>query len=385
MRSSRSYKTILGIQYFLYFGVLGIFLPYFNLYCYHLEFSGFQIGALSAVRTVTTVLFPLFWGALADHFQIRRPLYIICNTISTGIWGFLLFTTDFWPMMVISFFYGVFYAPIISFLEAFTMDTLGEERRQYGRVRMWGSINFVVVVIVVGRLVDVFSTDLIVGLIFAGSLLQSVVAVSVGDTTPVQRPAFLNSVGALRKARPVVFFACAFIMLLSHGTYYGFFSIHLENVGYGRTFIGISWALATVAEILVMVKSDLIFRRVSVEKMLVFSFAAAVLRWLVLGLSASPAAIVGTQIVHAFTYGTFHIASILYVDRLVPGDAKTFGQAVNNAITYGLGITAGFMLNGYFFEKIGAFNLFLMSAVIAASGGLIFGLYTHKNGTSERP
>lgn len=384
MSSSRSYKYVLSSQYFLYFGVLGVFLPYFNLYCYHLDFSGFQIGALSAVRTVTTVLFPLLWGALADHRQIRRPIYIVCNAVSTGIWGLLLFTTDFWSMMAISFFYGVFYAPIISFLEAVTMDALGEERRQYGQVRMWGSINFVVVVIVVGRLVDVYSINLIVGLVFAGSLLQSLVAVRIADTPPVARPAFLSGAGALLRTRPLVFFVCAFIMLLSHGTYYGFFSIHLESVGYGKTFIGISWAVATISEILVMVKSDLILRRVSVEKILVLSFAAAVLRWLILALSTSPAVILGTQMMHALTYGAFHIASILYVDRLVPGHAKTFGQAANNAITYGLGITAGFILNGYFFEKIGAFNLFLMSAAIAASGGLIFGIYAYKNRTVDR-
>ena len=58
-------KFIISSQYFIYFGVLGIFLPYFNLYCYHLGFSGFQIGVLSALRSLVMVLFPLTeleWG-----------------------------------------------------------------------------------------------------------------------------------------------------------------------------------------------------------------------------------------------------------------------------------------------------------------------------------
>ncbi|MBW1759212.1 MAG: MFS transporter, partial [Deltaproteobacteria bacterium] len=137
------YRFILGSQYFLYFGVLGIFLPYFNLYCYHLGFSGFQIGGLSALRTSSTVLFSLIWGVMAERFRIRRPIYILCSFLSTAIWIFFLYTSDFWVMFVITLFYGIFYAPIISFLEAFTMDILGKEKRSYGRIRAWGSVNFI--------------------------------------------------------------------------------------------------------------------------------------------------------------------------------------------------------------------------------------------------
>ncbi|HPA15188.1 MAG TPA: MFS transporter, partial [Desulfobacterales bacterium] len=75
-------RFVIRSQYFLYFGVLGIFIPYFNLYCYHLGFNGFQIGILSSIRSFALVLFPLFWGIMADRFHIRRPLYILCNFIS---------------------------------------------------------------------------------------------------------------------------------------------------------------------------------------------------------------------------------------------------------------------------------------------------------------
>jgi PPP family 3-phenylpropionic acid transporter len=73
------------------------------------------------------------------------------------------------------------------------------------------------------------------------------------------------------------------------------------------------------------------------------------------------------------TYGTFHIASILYIDRLTPDTGKTVGQAVNNAISYGLGLMIGFFLNGYLYETTGSFTLFMISSLIALAGGLIFG------------
>jgi PPP family 3-phenylpropionic acid transporter len=106
-------RLVLGSHYFLYFGVLGILLPYFNLYCYHLGFTGFQIGLLSSARTLATVIFPLLWGMLADHFQIRKPIFVLCQFVSTVIWAFYLWTTDFNWMLLITICYGIFYAPLI--------------------------------------------------------------------------------------------------------------------------------------------------------------------------------------------------------------------------------------------------------------------------------
>ena len=365
-------KFIIGTQYFLYFGVLGIFLPYFNLYCYHLDFSGFQIGALSALRSIALVLFPLLWGALADRLNKRKPIYILCIVISTSIWSLFLFTVEFWPMLLITIFYGMFYAPIISFLEAFTMDVLGKEKKSYGRIRAWGSISFIAMVLVLGKIIDIYSVSIIVILILAGSILLAIGSTRVPAVQPVKKDRMTPGAASLLRRRVIVFLFCAFLMLVSHGAYYGFFSIHLSNLGYGGTFIGICWALASTAEILVMVRSEKLFNRFSIENVLTFSFAVAAIRWLILFFATAPAVILVSQILHAVTYGAFHMASILYIDRLAPQHAKTTGQAVNNAVTYGLGLMVGFFVNGYLYEILGSFALFGLSSLIAVGGGLLF-------------
>jgi PPP family 3-phenylpropionic acid transporter len=370
--SRRSFKIVIGSQYFLYFGVLGIFLPFFNLYCYHLGFSGLRIGILSAVRSVALIVFPLIWGALADRLDARRPIYILCNFCSAIIWILYLLTIDFWPMLAITIFYGVFYAPIISFLEAFTMDLLGKEKKSYGRIRAWGSISFIAVVLVLGKVIDLYSVEIIVVLILAGSLILSVLSTRIPRFQIVKKNRLQRGAKSLLQRRVLVFLFCAFLMLVSHSAYYGFFSIHLENLGYGNTFIGLAWALASTAEILVMIRSDRIFSRFSIESVLIFSFMAAALRWLILFSARSAAVILLSQILHAVTYGTFHIGSILYIDRLAPEKAKTLGQAVNNAVSYGLGLMVGFFFNGYLYEITGSFTLFIISCQIALFGGLFF-------------
>ncbi len=368
-----SVKAILASQYFLYFGVMGIFLPYFNLYCYKLGFTGFQIGVLSSARSAVMVLSPLFFGALADHFNVRKPIYLSCHLLSAVIWFFYLFTSDFRMMLLITVCYTIFYSPIISFLEAFTIDILGNKKKSYGTIRAWGTVSFIITVFLLGKILDIYPVGIILPLILAGSVIHALFAIKIPDIKPGNNKPFLREAGALLKKRQVILFlSSAFLMLVSHGAYYGFFSIHLENIGYGRTFIGAAWAIASIAEILVMVNSDRIFKRFSIENVIIFSFISAVARWLTLSAVKSPALILLSQTFHAVTYGAFHVSSILYIDSMTSGETKTLGQSLNNAVTYGLGLMAGFFVSGFIYEKAGSAALFASSSLFALSGGIIF-------------
>lgn len=372
----RKSRFILASQYFLYFGVMGIFLPYFNLYCYKLGFTGFQIGVLSASRSVVMVLSPLLLGALADRFRTRKPIYLTCHFISAVIWCFYLFTSDFRMMLIITVCYTIFYSPIISFLEAFTIDILGSRKKSYGSIRAWGTVSFIFTVFLLGKILDIYPLGIIIPLILAGSVIHALFAIKIPDIRPVNNKPFLREAKELLKKRQVILFlSSAFLMLVSHGAYYGFFSIHLENIGYGRTFIGAAWAIASISEILVMINSDRIFKRFSTKTVITVAFVTATARWLTLSLIKSPALILISQTTHALTYGAFHISSILYIDSLTSDETKTLGQSLNNAVTYGLGLMVGFFLSGWIYEQAGSFALFAFSSLIALSGGIFFRIF----------
>jgi PPP family 3-phenylpropionic acid transporter len=372
---------LVASQYFIYFGVLGIFLPYFNLYCYHLGFSGFEIGALSATRSLALVLFSMLWGFLADRYRVRRPVYITCHFVSTGIWGFFLLTSDFQAMLLITAAYGVFFSPLISFLETFAVESLGDSKASYGNLRAWGSLGFIAMVVVMGRLIDARSVEVILGAIWIGSAAMAALSLAIPPAASVgTRAPSTPRTGIFRRSRTPFFLVAAFLMLVSHGTYYGFFSIHLEQLGFGKTFIGFAWALGSAAEIGVMLRSRSLFARYSLEGVLTVSFAVAAARWLVLSYATSAVSLALAQLLHAVTYGAFHMASILYMDHLSSEADKTFGQAVNNAVTYGLGLMSGFFLNGWLFDRLGSARLFAISAGIALVGGAVFFLGARRRG-----
>jgi MFS transporter, PPP family, 3-phenylpropionic acid transporter len=365
-------RWVPAVQYFLYFGVMGMYLPFFNLYCYQIGFKGWQIGTLSASRSIVLIVFGITWGIVADRFQNRRTIYIGCNFLSAAVWAFFLLTTDFRWMLAITCLYGIFFAPLISFLEAFAMDALGSDKKRYGRMRLWGSLAFIVVVLTLGRITDLFSVKIILSLILAGSWVQALVSLSFPAKVPTPRLDFLGGLKSLVSKKVIFFFICAFLMLVSHGAYYAFFSIHLNQLGCDNFFIGLCWTMAVGAEIVAMFFSERIFKRFDYEKVLLFSFVIAALRWAGLWAIQSPAGILVLQITHAVTYGTFHMASILYIDALAPKETKTIAQAANNAVTYGLGLMVGFFISGALYEHIGSEALFAISGMIALLGGALF-------------
>ncbi|MCB9481380.1 MAG: MFS transporter [Desulfobacteraceae bacterium] len=364
-------KLNISVQYFIYFSILGVFLPYFNLYCHKIGFSGFEIGAIASLKTFSTIIFPLVWGFFADKFSIRKKIFVLVNLMSSLLWGGFFFSSSFYPMMIIMFFYSLFHAPIVSFLETFTVEILGKDKNNYGKIRLWGSIGFVLSVFAAGYVSDKAGIISVVYMIFAGSLIHFLLSLKIPEKEKISQELKTFDISFLFRPQILLFLLASILMLGSHSPYYAFFSIYLSDIGLQNTFIGISWAIAVFAEIVMMHQSGLIFKKISPGKVLVFSMFAASLRWFVLFYSESSFIILLSQVLHCFSYATFHMASILYIDELTPEGRKTTGQALNNALTYGLGLMAGNLLSGYFYDSAGGKALFLGAFLTSFTGAFI--------------
>ncbi|MGD9212549.1 MAG: MFS transporter, partial [Desulfobacteraceae bacterium] len=203
--NNTSKKFVVSTQYFFYFGGMGAFLPYFTLYCYQIGFSGTQIGNLSAARQVAMIIFPMIWGVLADRFSARRSIFIFCSIASVAVWALLLITADFWWMLVILTIYGIFYAPLIPFIEAFTMDVLKGREKSYGRMRLWGSIAFISMVLGLGWGIDQFSIAIILSVILTTHILQALFSLGIPHIDSVNTIPFKTGVQYLFHGRFVIF------------------------------------------------------------------------------------------------------------------------------------------------------------------------------------
>lgn len=371
MDKTSYHKFQLALQYFLYYGIVGIHLPYLNLYFRSIGFSGSQIGTVASLRTLCIIFFPLIWGMIADRFKIRKTIYVICNTASAGLWGLYLLTTDFGPIAAITFTFAAFYSPIIAFLEAFSMDILGKEKKSYGKIRLWGSISFVAVVLVLGKVIAGSDVKIIVSLSLWVMLIMAALTLFF-PRTEIHGPEFsLKSASFFMKKDVALFLFGAVMMLASHGAYYGFLSIKLSSEGASASYIGLVWAVGSASEIIVMLYSKEMFKKIRIETVLVWAFAFAVLRWLIVCfLGSQPAFMLFSQLLHAITYGCFHMACILFTDRVSDDSVKTIAQSVNNSVSYGVGLMAGIFTCGIFYDRYGNI-VFLGCAFTAVIGGIV--------------
>jgi len=356
--------------YFFYFAFIGAFSPYFGLYLQSLNFSAWDIGLLMSQMQLMRLFGPNLWGWLADRFG--RRLVIIRLAALAGLAGFTAF---FWldklgGMLVAMAVIAFFWSAALPLVETLTFDHLREERGRYSRIRLWGSIGFIVAVLGTGAVLDVLPLNGLLWVcwgILAGIL---VLAVVLTDATTAPHPHDSLPVGdILRQPRVRALLAACFAMSAAHGALYVFLSIHLASLGYSKAEVGGLWSLGVLAEIVVFMLMTKLNRRYSLRVLLLASFAAAILRFLLIGWGAeSLAVMVLAQLMHGLTFGAYHASAIAAINLWFPGRAQGRGQALYSSISFGAGGLLGGLLSGWTWDGIGAGWTYTLASLFAVGG-----------------
>jgi PPP family 3-phenylpropionic acid transporter len=214
----------------------------------------------------------------------------------------------------------------------------------------------------------------VVMLIFVSIWLSSL---SVRDPDPQAHPQEQESLWTvLRRPAILAFFAAVFLMQMSHGPYYAFYSIFMEDHGYSKTLIGQLWALGVIAEVGLFIIMHRLLERWGARKVLVASLALAALRWLLIGyLPDSLPMLLIAQLLHAATFGTFHAAAIHLVHHYFRGRLQGRGQALYSSVSFGAGGAIGALASGFAWESLGAGTSFALASATAALGALVAWYY----------
>ncbi len=358
--------------YFFYFALLGGMYPYWPLYLQHLDFDAERIGLLLAIPMVTKVLAPNLWSWLADRtgqrlgiIQWGSLLGLICFT------GILINQGFFW-LVVVMISYSFFWNAVLPQAEVITLNFLGDRPERYSRLRLWGSVGFIVAVIGAGALFErlgVTAFPWLSLLLLAGIFIASLTIPRPHGEG--RRPTRESLVRAVFQVPVMAFLTAGIFLQAAHGAYYGFFSIYLEELGYGRTAIGLLWSVGVVAEVLVFIVMHNLLLRFGVRTVLIVSLLLAALRWLIIGYSADVLGVlIFAQCLHAFTFGTFHAASIDTIRRLFRPGTQGGGQALYGAVSFGIGGAVGSYLAGRYWH-VGAELVFSVAAMLCLLAAVV--------------
>lgn len=372
----------LSAFYLFYFGSLGALIPYWGLYLQDLGFTPLQIGQLMAVLMATKIIAPNVWGWIADRSGRRMPVIRTASLLSAVAFGGVFLVHGFWEIAVVMALFSFFWNASLPQIEAVTFNHLGPRVARYSTVRVWGSIGFIISVLALGPHVGAAGTATIPTIVLGLYAAIWVSSLFVPESPSHPHQAVHVSLGTLLREREIIaFLGACLLMQASHSTYYAFFSIHLQEVGYGGVAIGAFWAWGVVAEVLVFLGMQRILDRFGARQVLLVSLALACLRWLLIGsFVTSPLVLFAAQGMHAATFGTFHAAAIHLVHHYFPGRVQGRGQALYSSLSFGAGGALGSLIGGYFWQGAGPQVSFSLAAVVAAIGVVVVWRWVDREG-----
>jgi PPP family 3-phenylpropionic acid transporter len=356
---------------------VGAFVPYWALYLKSVEFSAIEIGILLSLFQVSRIFSPSFWGWLADRTN-RRVVWIKLTAL-LGLAGFtgVFFGTSFVWLFFVMASLSIFTSSTLPLAEAVTMAHIEPANQPYGRIRVWGSIGFIVAVLGLGVLLDYVRIE---SLLWCLLLIQAALfLLSFWIPEPSVMPHHTDHLPVWKIiARPevIALLVGSCLMVGAHSVYYSFFSMFLEGHGYSKTLIGILWAVGVICEILMFIVMPRLTARFSLRQILLASLALAVVRFAMIGLCTSSLyMLLLAQTLHAATFGSFHVASVAIVQRYFRGRHQAKGQAIYSSVGYGLGGVIGGISGGYALQYLGGETTFVLTAVYPLVGFLVVALW----------
>ncbi|WP_337880075.1 MFS transporter [Rheinheimera sp.] len=368
----------LSAFYFCNCVALGLILPFWGLYMEKQGYSAPEIALVSALLMLTNVIAPPVWGWWAD--QSGRRLTLIRWGAAAAVLCFAvnLVHSDLHLMVLAFLCCGFFWQGINAQFEALTLTLLAGQSRNYSRIRLWGSVGFVCAVSGGGWLFDQISLDQLPLLVVLSLALMWLSTMLVPQPHAKARhypdP---SPVGPLLRQPAVLLILSAIALIyFSHGTYYGFYSIYLQQ-HYDNSQIGLLWSLAVAAELLAFAMLPKWLKRYPLHHLLLISVGATCLRWLGLAFGADwLGVLLGCQLLHALSFSAVHACTMEWLHRRFRIQQQGRAQALYYAFCVGAGQAGGTIASGWFWQYSQQ-AAFLLSALIAAVALLLLMLGQH--------
>ena len=357
----------LSAFYLFFFAVLGGLAPSWGPYLRAQGFSSLEIGLLIAVLHGTKIIAPNVWGWIADRSGHRMWVVRLGAFVATLSFAGVLVGSQFWWLALVMTVFSFFWNAALPQFEANTMNHLGSAAHTYGRIRLWGSVGFIIAVLAFGELIDRHGVDILPWLILIAFVgLYAAAQVSPEAPQQVHSRAAEPILRVLFRPEVAGFLLACFLLQASHGPYYAFFSIYLEDLGYSSSMIGLLWALGVVAEIGLFLLMHRLMPRFGARLLFLLAVAFTVLRWILIGaLPTNLPVLLFAQSLHAASFGVYHAVGIHLINRFFIGRNQGRGQALYSSITFGAGVAVGSLGAGLLWDRVGGSMTFYLAAATA--------------------
>ena len=374
----------LAFNIFSTFLVIGAYVPFLPVWLEGRGISNEEIGLIFAVALWAKIPVGLLVSSISDQTGDRKKTLIVVGVITFA--GFCVFPylNGFWQLLIAWGIVGTLLTTLIPIADSLAVIAIKRTQMDYGRVRLWGSVAFILVSILGGYYLEEKSHEAVLHIILVGAVFIVISALVVPNLREEPRKGQKLALFELLKVPSfVVFVLTAAVLQASHAALYGFATLHWIEAGVNKTIIGFLWAEGVVAEIALFTFSTYLLKRLGVSGLLLLAGVAGIVRWAVLGYTTALPALIIVQALHAFTFAGTLIASIGFISERVPKDQVATAQGLYDGLAMGFIFGIAMAIAGWAYADMGAqvFYVMIMFSAFGCVGALI--LHRMINQTSK--
>ena len=371
----------LRLLYFLYYGAVGAFLPYFAPYLRGLGFSGGAIGAVQMLGPLAAPAAALGWAALADRTGAPERALRLATGLALAAACFLPLARTPLAVGAVLLLQAAGDRAVVPLLDALTVEHARTEAgSSYARIRLAGSLGFAGLALSLGALlalrgdrpgdplVPITVLVLVAGYALAARWLPH------AAPTGLARPGWREARALLADRRLLLLLLGCAIHWMACAPFHLMFGLFVRDRGLPSVVTGLGMGAGVAAEIVLLFAMPRLAARYSLQALLVTSFLGSAVRWLLLSQAEGAASVIALQLLHGLTFGLFWGCAIEALARIVPRPLRSTGQAIFSAVVAGGGNAIGYQLAGLGYDRYGSVApLFWWAGIIELvplSGGL---------------
>jgi len=339
--------------YFFYFSAVGVYVIYLPKILSNVGYSPKEIGIVFSIAPLIRFLLPFLF---LKKFKLNiKVFHISLLVLLLSVGGLYLTIKNFYLFSIAIFFYGASASIILPYVDTYSLELLKKE--VYGKARLYGSIGFIIIALVVAKYLN---NSNYIGLHFiAITVFFSVLS---GYLLTLDSNFTKESIKKLKRFTfkgEIKLWISIFLMQVSFGAFYSFFTIYEKEAGLSLETISYLWTFGVLCEI-VLFYFQAKFLKFDLYKLMKFSIFITSVRWFLIYLFPNNLNILFiSQSFHAFSFALYHTVTLSYLYKIYHD--KNLASQFYYGIGFGLGGFFGSVIAGYFYGDY----IFLISTVIA--------------------
>lgn len=377
---TRKFVWRVAMFYGALFIVYGVHVPFLPVWLKGRGLTPAEISIVIAAPFFVRCLITPAVAAFADEHRSHRLTLIFLAWTTLALIFVLERMTGFWGLLFPTIVMMIALSTIMPLIETIAVSGVRTAGVDYGRMRLWGSLTFVVASFIAGYAIDMRGTESAIWLLAAGMAITVAAAhllpLPAHNATLALKPAASHDGKRVSRTRQlltsknfVLFLIAGGAVQSAHAMMLTLGAVHWQTQGYSGVWIGSLWIVAIAAEIVVFAYSGAIFKRFTCIHLIFAGCITSLFRWTVMGFDPPAALLVPLQLLHGLTYAAAHIGAIHFMREAIPDSASGRAQALYATIASGLAHGSAALLAGYLFTSFGGATYFAMT-LIAAIGTL---------------